>query len=73
MTIDQAAKAFGTQFRGGSWFTMVGVGEWNHTPCLYVYSSNPESHELESIRRDGWHGYHVEVRKCGMPKVSLPK
>jgi hypothetical protein len=72
MTVEEAAMALEARLRGAPWVTAIGVGEFDHAPCIYLYSNAPKHHKLGFLR-DGWQGYHVEVREMGVPRVAPPK
>jgi hypothetical protein len=68
MTIDEAAQSLEQRYRDSSWFTAVGVGTHNGNPSLFLYVKTTKGID-SSLTKNGWEGYHVEVRKMGTPRV----
>jgi hypothetical protein len=68
MSIEDAANDLSERLRGKPWFTAVGIGEHNSEPCLFLYVKTIKKDEVLFLE-DGWHNYHVEVRRSGTPKV----
>jgi hypothetical protein len=68
MNIDDAARSLEERFRQASWFTAVGIGEHAGEPALFLYVKNLRNVD-QTIRRDGWEGFRVEIRKMGTPKL----
>jgi hypothetical protein len=68
MTIEEAARKLYEGYHKASWYTTVGVGEWDDAPCIYLYvKPNPivKPHDFSG----GWHGYPVQVRTMGTPRA----
>ncbi len=68
MSIEEAADALYERLRDAPWFTAVGIGEHSSSPCLYLYVTSLRKANLAFLK-DGWHGFHVEVRKAGSPRL----
>jgi hypothetical protein len=69
MTIEQAAKALHDRLQQAPWFRAVGIGEYQGSPCLYLYVNSLRHADLAFLR-GGWHGFHVEVRRMGTPRAT---
>jgi hypothetical protein len=68
MTIEDAARTLEERFRQTPWFTAVGVGSHHGEPALFLYVKSLRGVD-PTVRRDGWEGYHVEVRTMGTPRL----
>jgi hypothetical protein len=68
MTIEEAAQTLTDHLRGKPWFTAVGIGEYEGKPCLFLYVKAIKDAELQFLQQ-GWHGFHVEVRRMGTPRI----
>ena len=69
MSVHDAARALTERLRGKPWFTAVGIGEADGSPCLYLYVNSARKADVGFLR-DGWNGYRVEVRRMGPPRVT---
>ncbi len=69
MTIEQAAATLHERLSDTPWFTAVGTGECDGSPCIYLYVKSLKHAELDMLR-DGWQGYPVEIRKMGTIRTA---
>jgi hypothetical protein len=70
MTLEEAASALRARLHDAPWLTGVGVGERDGRPCIFLYVKSPKREELGFLE-DGWHGYGVEVRRMGTPRLAV--
>jgi hypothetical protein len=70
MTIDEAAESLDKRLRDEPWYTAVGVGKHREKPALFLYVKRLKGVDF-SVIKDGWEGYHVEVRKMGSPRALV--
>jgi hypothetical protein len=74
MTIEKAADALYQHLSGVPWLTAVGIGEHEGAPAIYLYVKSIKKADVEFLT-NGWHGYHVEIKKMGTPRplgTSVP-
>ena len=68
MTIEDAAKSLEQRYQGEFWFTAVGFGTHDGSPSLFLYVKSTRGVDPE-VSKNGWEGYHIEVRKMGTPRL----
>jgi hypothetical protein len=69
MTIEQAAQALHDRLQAAPWFTAVGIGKYQGSHSLYFYVNSPRVADVAFLH-DGWHGFHVEVRRMKAPRAT---
>jgi hypothetical protein len=70
MEMEKAAKSLEEKFRDRPWFLMVGTGETDGRPSLFLYVKSIER-VPPSLPREGWEGFQVVVQKIGVPRPAL--
>jgi hypothetical protein len=68
MTIDEAAESLEQRYHTEPWYTAVGVGRFEGAPALFLYVKTTRGVD-PVLSKEGWEGYHVEVRKMGTPRI----
>ena len=66
-SIEEAARALQSQLQGKPWFNLVGIGESDGRPAIYVYVRKLRVPELESLR-GGWNDFPVVIKKSSAPR-----
>ena len=70
MDVQKAARSLQEKFRDEPWLLMVGTGEADGHPSLFLYVRSTEK-VPSSLPREGWEGFRVVVRKMGVPRPAL--
>ena len=67
VTVEEAAASLSRCYYPNrpDWLVAIGIGKWNESDCIYVYTKNKPSTELLEMFEDGWEGYVVILRKSG--------
>ena len=66
MDVSQAAAELQQRLEGFEWLTAIAIGNIDGQDVIYVYLRIATRHpEIESLKRDGWHGYRVIVERVG--------